>query len=139
MRSVPFDCPPNVFPQAFKGNVVLAVADALGPETLTVWLLFKIKEGSTVDMFGVSAEGKDMPPDIEAAKPVVVALATRDVWNLLVQNEEEFYHRVADAKVHISGDYRIFGRYALSLLRAIRVTKLWERFDDVANQVASNN
>lgn len=137
MRIVPFDCPPAVFPNSFEGDIVLAISEFRGSDESTLWLLFEVKKGSTVVVYGVFA-GRDMPEEMAQRKPIVAAAAPRSIWKLLVDDEEQFYRRVSDARVHISGDYRVFGRYALSLLRAIRTTNLWERLDEVANAVTAS-
>ena len=75
MKSIPFDCPPEAFPHSFEGRVVLAVLEANGPKTPTVWLMFAITKGSTVEVFGLSSEGTDIPEELADLKPVVVAAA----------------------------------------------------------------
>jgi hypothetical protein len=111
-------------------NVAISITAATSVDGPNIWFLCRIWKGSTVEVFAMAAEG-DMPPEVAQCHPVVVAVAPRSVWELLVEDEEEFYRRVSDAKVHVSGNYRIFGRYSLSFLRAIRETKLWEHLDEM--------
>lgn len=127
---VPFRCPDGVWSPTFNGNVAMGVLNASGPESAALWLLFRVHGGNVAEI-AARLGGSDIPEEITSADPVIVAVSSRPVWVAATENRGEFPQMISQGDMHLSGDYRVFGRYSPSLLRAIQTTDLWEHLDEI--------
>jgi hypothetical protein len=120
-------CPPDVWPKSFTGFVAIGVRQARDAEPTTLWLLFEIADGVNTQVSGLFSEG--------TAKPAIVAAAPLATWELAHVDLPRFYGAIEAGQVHISGDFRVFGRYTPSLLRLTQAAELWKNLGAVVRKV----
>lgn len=128
-------CPDNAWPPSFSGYVALAVLGAAHKPNSTLWLTFAMQKGKVAEVHGCLVEGDEMPDAVKAMEPSIITRAAKKVWESIVKDKAAFYGAVESAEVHISGDFRTFGRYTPSLIRLTEGTDLWVNLDRVVAEV----
>jgi hypothetical protein len=140
MVKTAFMCPDGVWPQSLSGAIVAGITAALEDVTNapseqagtprddknTLWVVFDVVTGITAAVLVHLSMSKEMPLEIHELDPVIPAVAARPVWELVISDWETFTKRVAENAVQVSGNYREFGRYTPTLLRALRATDIWD-------------
>ena len=130
------NCPEDVWPGSFSGNVAIAITAVSGPNTPTLWLVFEIDAGRVSHSSAVLSRDTQMPEPVRATNPIIHAEGQRDTWNLLIVDRESFYEKVGAGELQIGGDYRTFGRYSPALLRLVEATDLWEHLNEIVARVS---
>ncbi|NEQ97313.1 MAG: hypothetical protein F6K30_11405 [Cyanothece sp. SIO2G6] len=129
MKSLNIFCPDNIWPDRFNGSIALGIEEIQKVQTL--WLLFRIQNKNVTSINGLLSDGRQIPKEIADLKPVILASSTKETWLLISENKEEFYKRVANRALHISGNYREFGRISRRLVLLTEQTKLWSQLDKI--------
>ncbi len=136
MKNLAITCPPDSWPAGLDGCVCLGISEARGADAL--WLVFRGSDRTVTSVSGFLFEGVEVPPDITALEPAVVASGPRSLWVLIAEDRTAFYKAVAGGKLHIGGDFREFGRLARRLIRLTEQLELWTQLDAILDYVQSS-
>ena len=145
----------------FTGSLLLGITEISGMDSDTLWLGF-VKTSEFTKTWGILTRPNQKPTLPTSGKPTgleavaidderdnsnsaiqqrapdVVAVAPRSVWESSLRGRgEDFFRNVESGAVHISGDYRLFGRFTPSLLRFLMQPATWECLDDIISVVAA--
>jgi hypothetical protein len=97
----------------------------------TLWLVFSVKKGDVDTVSAMLHNESDVPDAVQGLKPAILAKAKRETWTLLAEKPKDFFKAVERGQVHVSGDFRVFGRYSPALLRLVQGTDIWKRLDEL--------
>ena len=137
MKLTNVSCPPDAWPGSFSGAVALGVLDVGPGVSGALWLVFEVRAGVSSQVWATVDHGSELPAAVVERKPTIIVKAPRNTWELLSRDRATFYRSLETGQVHVSGDFRVFGRYTPALVRLVEGTDLWSRFDTILATVAA--
>lgn len=132
MNQIDLSCPPQAWPKRFSGISAIGITDLAEGEDKSIWLLFQVEKGNVLSTACTWGFGSVMPEDVAELKPLIFVRADRATWeSLAVRDVAQFHMKVQAGQIHMGGDFRLFARNALSLMRSVEMTTLWADIEKI--------